>query len=455
MTMRAMTVTLIVGVVFAMGCHTTDANDALPPGTSDPSTYNTPSGAVEMARGAADLLRKAVGEVVQSGGWLTDEVDSRSGGDPTNLRSSDPENVATAYTPLQILRGQASIARGMLQKYAPNMSPALRAEMYALEGYADIYLADLYCSGVPLSTVDFEQDFTYQPGSSTAAVYRIAAALLDTAVTLSHDSLRIETLARVGLGRALLALGQRDSAARVVATVHDTATYAVRTMIGWCNPAICDISLMIADREGRNGLPFVSANDPRVPITIESATNPRGSYTFPAFTRYLAALIPDSVTVTIANGVEARLIEAEAQLAHGGNGWLHMLNRLRTDSTFTTAVRRDPATSDSIGVDTTWNAGLGSVAGLPPLADPGSDSARLSLVFRERAFWLFYSGHRQGDLRRLVRASGAGGYGRPQSQEYPIGLSRNGYPYGSAVDFSIPDAESRNPRFKGCLNHDA
>ena len=78
----------------------------------------------------------------------------------------------------------------------------------------------------------------------------------------------------------------------------------------------------------------------------------------------------------LTTGAEARLIEAEAALASGDVAtWLGKLNTLRA-----TAIT--PAMS--------------------PLTDPGSTDARVDLLFRERAFWLFLTGHRFGDLRRLM-----------------------------------------------------
>ena len=37
-----------------------------------------------------------------------------------------------------------------------------------------------------------------------------------------------------------------------------------------------------------------------------------------------------------------------------------------------------------------------------PTLDPGDAVGRENLLFRERAFWLFLTGHRMGDLRRLI-----------------------------------------------------
>ena len=77
----------------------------------------------------------------------------------------------------------------------------------------------------------------------------------------------------------------------------------------------------------------------------------------------------------LASGVEAQLITAEVALHAGDANWLAMLNTLR---------RTVPG-------------------GLPPLSDPTDPKARVALLFTERAEWLYLTGARQGDLRRLLR----------------------------------------------------
>jgi hypothetical protein len=94
------------------------------------------------------------------------------------------------------------------------------------------------------------------------------------------------------------------------------------------------------------------------------------------------------------------------------------------------------------------------VAGLPLLDDPGSDTARVSLLFRERAFWMFGTGHRTGDLRRMIRQ-----YGRVASQLFPVGLNPYLYNdprvYGGEVNLEPPASERNNPNYHGCLSRDA
>ena len=141
----------------------------------------------------------------------------------------------------------------------------------------------------------------------------------------------------------------------------------------------------IADREGGNGLDFVSAEDPRVQLR-RLGTARDGVTGILRTEKYQALRDP----IVIASGIEARLIEAEAQLNGAAAGdWLATLNDLR-------ATQIDPP--------------------LPPLADPGAQDARLDLLFRERAFWLFLTGRRLPDLRRLVDV-----YKRDPERVFPTG----------------------------------
>src|SRR5439155_991563 len=153
----------------------------------------------------------------------------------------------------------------------------LRGEMYALEAYGEMMLAELYCSGVPLSTLDFQGDFTYKPSSSQTEVYAHALALFDSALAISSDSASVMALASTGKGRVLLDLDSATAAAQAVASVATGFQYGVP--IAWgsigngypfasanpTNPP--DLVWNVATSEGGNGLPFGTANDPRVSVT--------------------------------------------------------------------------------------------------------------------------------------------------------------------------------------------
>jgi hypothetical protein len=133
----------------------------------------------------------------------------------------------------------------------------------------------------------------------------------------------------------------------------------------------------------------------------------------------------------LATGLEAALIVAEAQLHAGQNGvWAGTLNTLR-QTAFTSAIPALPADS------TTDN----SVA----------DTSRVNVMFRERAFWLYLTGHRLSDMRRLIRQ-----YGRTANHVFPSGLDAVvGAPYGSSIEFPVSSDESNNPNSHGCLNNHA
>ena len=94
---------------------------------------------------------------------------------------------------------------------------------------------------------------------------------------------------------------------------------------------------------------------------------------------------------------------------------------------------------------------LRNVAGLDPLSTPGNFTDATDLLFRERAFWLFATGHRLGDLRRLIRQ-----YGRDPEAVFPTGdYFKAGLTYGAQVNLPLPRRETNNPNVEGCLNRDA
>ena len=116
---------------------------------------------------------------------------------------------------------------------------------------------------------------------------------------------------------------------------------------------------------------------------------------------------PDA-NVTVASGLEALLIKAESQLAAGdAPGFIATLNAAR-------------ATNATLAAS--------------PLIDPGTPAGRVDLLFRERGFWLYLTGHRLGDLRR---------YNLPPM---PIAGAPyvNGGVYATQSCFPLPDVERIN-----------
>ncbi|MBL8998886.1 MAG: hypothetical protein JNL44_16360, partial [Gemmatimonadetes bacterium] len=183
----------------------------------------------------------------------------------------------------------------------------------------------------------------------------------------------------------------------------------------------------------KNALPFFSARDPRLPVTDTRTVGQDGG-TFVRTTTLYDRLTP----IDVVNGIDARLIEAEAAL-RGGNAtqWLAILNGLRT------------------GTDRVTSLGTVTLAAnaLAPLTMPAADSARVSLHFYEKAFWTFSRGQRLGDLRRLVRQ-----FGRLPDDVYPVGIHYKTSRYGDDVVLPVTVDESTNPNLNGapaCLDRKA
>jgi hypothetical protein len=272
--------------------------------------------------------------------------------------------------------------------------------------------------------VPFNGQVQYSAGVETAKVFELAVAHFDSAMAYQVDSMPIVTMIRVGKGRALLDLGRYTEAADAVAPVQTADAYLlqyVSSPLGSANGVFSTLSsLHVTDREGGNGLPWLTQQDPRV--KTDAADKP---------TKYSSG----SASTVLASGIEARLIEAEAAYqAHDSTTFMDKLNELRQTVPLQTDAEYPP---------------------LGDLTDPGSDTARVTMLFTERAYWLYLTGHRNGDLRRMIRQ-----YGRDQATLYPSGpytpSNRLVALYGTNFVVPIPDAErNNNPRYNGCFNLNA
>lgn len=468
---------LVVGITFLVtGCSPSALVDVQSPSTTvDPSLVHTASAAIQLRATALNRMMGAFGgsgngnDVVGMSGELTDELAgtvafaSNANGDDRNvLNQTFPKNTnGYGYDQIQSARIKNQQARQALVLYASDAPGAPRAwqgELMALEGYTILWFAELYCSGIPLTTAPLVGAQIPTRGFTTEELYARAIALFDSAMVAGADSAQYVNLARVGKARALLNQGQFLAADSVVQSVPTDFVYFLRSATssddGWAYFAfpvfVARGDYRVQDNEGGNGL--VWSTDPRTGVT--TVPDVAGDMLWPA--KYnvdpsTGALAPttelNGMSVRLADGLEARLIQAEAALSAGDASWLTTLNMLRSTCVGTAACAPVP----------------GITAGqLPPLSDPVTPEARLDTLMKERAMWLYLTGHREGDLRRMARV-----YGRDPETLWPTGTIRgpafpdlwsspvpgDGLPYGSDVVYG-PDVNEhlRNSLYGGCTD---
>src|SRR5213080_1813392 len=394
------------------------------------------------------------------------EVDSRGPIQKTNA------DVGLWFRNMHRARRAAEFAAERYRTLAPDTTAETGlSEVLSLAGYTYVFFAETWCSGVPVSTVAADGTITYGATLSTLQLLNTAIGRFDeaTAAATALDTTRVSAttrrtlirLAAVGKARALLDQGQFATAAALVSStaVPTSFSYTVqhsenttRENNGVFNATQIFKRYAVGDREGGYtaafapsgtgpGLPYRSSGDPRIQWRLvitpptAPATKPDTNKGFDGSTlqydqtRYTSR----SAAITLATGAEARLIEAEAALQAGdtatGGSFYTTLNGLRSapPSYFALATPLVALTTDSA------TAAGGAV----------------SLLFRERAYWLWITAHRLGDLRRLIRQ-----YGRAADAVFPSGAYfKSQVPtYGSDVNFPVPVDEGNNPNFTQCID---
>jgi hypothetical protein len=362
--------------------------------------------------------------------------------DLRQTRSFDGNRLSSsAYEAWQSSRMATTHAVNWYLRYGSAVQRPHLGQLRAVRGYAMVGLAEQVCAGFALHDFDWDKPI-FGPPLTTEEVFARALVELDSAVVATADSARFLNFAQVTRGRALLGLGKFAEAAAAVQGVP--TNFLFHGEFGGTNGRVNRVRMTfstsatannqgVADREGGNGLDFISAADPRLKLDLLGRARDGVTQLYAA-----SKLQPTDAKLVIANGIEARLIEAEAQLKGAAPGdWLATLNALRTSCT-NVATCTNPAP-----------AGTGTFAVLPPLVDPGTPDARLDLLFRERAFWLFGTGHRLGDLRRLVKH-----YGRDAESVFPTGDYHLGGKYDSATSlgFAITGEDQANTGVVGCMD---
>jgi starch-binding outer membrane protein, SusD/RagB family len=445
------------------GCSPGDVLSVPPPvGLYTSSTLNSQSGAEAALAGATEQLYEALSQDNQLLEWsslITDEYTwSFYNGDAYNATMDARFTVGNSYegelgdqalTDLLQSRSSLLLVEGPLRTYEPSSGQSKVGTVYALVGYAELLMAEDYCAGVPLSAAVAGGGISYGSPLTTDSLLGTAAAHFDSAMKYANGNDSVQYLASVGLGRALLNRGSYVLAASAVSSVPTsfvfhtelppTYTTIAPNVYSAQLPAGGDDEcgyMNVSDYEGGNGLNFRSAQDPRLVLDSTITQTCDGNTWY-----YPIKFGNPSTYVPLATGVEARLIQAEAALQAGQIAtWAGDLNSLRQDAADTKVTFADA--EQTITNDSTTSA---------------SPTMQVDVMFRERAFWLFGTGTRLGDLRRLIRL-----YGRDQSTVFPTGVFPNGglvtppIPnYGTDVNITLPTtaggATSTNPNYRGCI----
>jgi hypothetical protein len=421
-------------------CKSSEILNVNDPDVLGVAAYSTPAGADALRYGvigdfavaydgSTDAFTVASGDLADEI-YTTDTFDDRL---TINARKSVEVNSAMEglYRNLQQAHIEATTAASVLAKAVPN-NKSQRAEMYLIRGFTEIFFGEAWCSGTPFSTQD-DAGVHYGKSNSTKDLFTIASASFDSALAFADTSNYIKYGAQIGKGRALLDLGQFAQAAAAVAgvprsyqylTYHSTATSRENNGM-WSATVNGSTRYSVIDKEGINGLPYLShdgGTDPRVPWA------PSNRDGFDALSHNLPNQLKFGRTSSgiVADGTEAQLIILEARLQGG------------------TQADRDAVFAGLNNLRATNSPAIPPIAGTAPT----TQAAAVDQLFTERAYWEWLTGHRLGDMQRLMRQ-----YGRAADSVFPTGALPGGRAgtYGEGTNIVIPLTEKTNPNFTGCL----
>lgn len=448
---RAVCAAAVLAVMVPLGgCDVDNLLDIRDPDVADPTGLDDVSALPAFLASAIGDVGQAYdnddGQITYSGMLADEFINSETF--PTRIQI-DIRNILFDNTSLEgvtraLYRGRtaAELAAGQYEKFNETDEPGY-AEALGLSAFTYVLFGENYCSGVPFSRQNADGSFVYGGRETTEQIFERAVTNADAALAASEAGSDEQYFAAVLKGRALLNLNRPAEAAAAVAGVPTDFVYgfAHSENTGRENNGVHVFNTIservsVANSEGINGLPYRTAftnGDPRTPWTRRG-----GNVGFDRSTALYDNLkyASRSAFTPAATGVEARLIEAEAALrSEDIDMFLAKLNEPR---------------SDAVGIS----------GSLEDVEDPGTPEGRVDLLFRERAYWMWLTSHRLGDLRRLIRQ-----YGRDQENVFPTGdyhKATQGGVYGDDVNLPLSVDELNNPEFIGiptgqdlCLDRDA
>jgi len=372
-----------------------------------------------------------------------------------DARQTDPSSgtFATVFTNLSRARASTEGAAAKFRALSDTTKDPGLSEMTSLAGFTYVLFAEGYCSGVPITNLTPSGTLIYGTPLTTLQLLDTAIARFTVALNAATaaGSASMTNLARVGLARANLDLGNFAAAGAAAAPVPIKFSYVTqydlnttRQNNGVFNGTFTFKRYGMADKEGGVGFPYISQPDPRTPIYRPSGNSGLG---FDGVTPQFDQLRywDKKADIPLATGLEARLIQAEAFLQAADTvNFMAELNLPRVDTVPQYILAGNPAAPT-----TTTPAPINPMS---PLATPASPAASIALLFSERARWLWLTGHRLEDMRRLVRVGG-GGYGLAPNTVWPNGpYFKNGLTYGGDYNLPVPLIEQNNPNFTACLD---
>lgn len=468
------------------GCDTNKIVEVEDPAALRPEQVNNAAAIPALVNGA---FRQFLGGYSGFGGdsflsasaVITDEMyygdtfTTREAADKRTLQPTVLGNISDgAFSSLMQARLNARRAFAVVTEFAtPNTAAAdaaYKTRLRTIEGYVYVTLSEGWCGAVPFSNLP--DTGPLDPGEIELGVSLSTAQMNDTAMTRFDEALGFSTtdqLATMGKARALLNNGRFAEAATTVAGIptdyvfllehsvnlsaennpiaalQQNGRYGVANLEGGLSSTGAalrsDLNTHPMTAPSAEGLPFRALRDPRLPWQARPGNG--RCFSSAIFCWWNNNYFTLEADVPLTSGVEARLIEAEAALQAGDP--VTMMTRLNTLRASAAALL--PRLYPNQRQVFTDPAGAVSI---PPLTDPGIGlltpaeqfEARRALLFRERALWLYNTGHRQGDLRRLVR-----NYGFTSSQVFPTGPHFRGGTYGADVAYPVPFNEENNTQF--------
>ena len=299
------------------------------------TAYN---GGVQSTGLALDLNQVSIAGLISDEFINTETFPTRIEVDQRQQQYQSNGSLRDAYYAIQQARASADKANESFIEFGP--TDVGRAEVLNLGALSLILMAENYCGAIPISKETSPGVFEYGSALSTTQIFERALAKADSALAHARAAATTgtaaaktaqERLARIVRARALLNLNRPAEAGANLGESEVPTTYqyffkhsevTARQNNGTWLTTASVARFGVPDREGTNGLPFRSegdavnaSNDPRVASTRRTGAGVGFDGVTPQWIQTKHGK-RDSLAI-IADGVEARLIQAEAALRAG------------------------------------------------------------------------------------------------------------------------------------------